>query len=282
MNLLRRIADAVSRGTPFTLRMTAGLVWLSNVSWKVPPGFGENADGCRGLCGFVQAGIDHPVAPGYPWILDHVVRPNLAVFGWGVLVMEFLLAGFLLAGAWARVAAVVGFGHSLTIALAVANAPDEWYWSYALMAVLHLAVFATADDRRRAGAGRGTVAALTAAYGLVVMVANVRNGFASSEFTRDWVLFGGSTDVPGDFGRNVFAGTVALGLAFVMVAVATWYTAGRPVARATGAALIAAAAIVVVAYGEDGNLLGARPSAAAVLVTVGLRLLARSDRPTPG
>jgi len=147
MSAATRIADAVADKAPVALRLTAGMLWLSNVGWKAPPDFGESADRCRGLCGFVQAGIDHPVAPGYPWVLENLVRPNLAVFGWGVLVVEFLLAAMLLAGVFTRLAAVVGFAQSVAIGLSVANAPGEWYWSYALMAALHLALFAMAAGR---------------------------------------------------------------------------------------------------------------------------------------
>lgn len=144
---LSRIEASVTRASPAGLRVTAGLLWLSNVSWKVPPRFGESADGCRGLCAFVQAGIDHPVVPGYPWLLEHVVRPNLGLFGWVVLVVEFVLAALLLSGTLTRGAALVGVLQSIAIGLAVANKPGEWYWSYALMAALHVAVFATAAGR---------------------------------------------------------------------------------------------------------------------------------------
>jgi len=147
MPIANRATDVITNSTPLVLRLTAGLLWLSNVGWKAPPNLGESAEGCRGLCGFVQAGIDHPVAPGYPWVLEHVVRPNLAAFGWGVLIVEFLLAAMLLSGTLTRLAAVIGFAQSVAIGLSVANAPGEWYWSYALMAGLHLALFAMAAGR---------------------------------------------------------------------------------------------------------------------------------------
>jgi thiosulfate dehydrogenase [quinone] large subunit len=144
---LGRAADRLTAATPFVLRVAAGLLWLSNVSWKVPPDFGRTAGGCRGLCGFVNAGIEHPVAPGYPWLLREVVEPNLRLFGWGVLAVELLLAALLLSGTLTRAAALLGIVQSIAIGLSVANAPGEWYWSYALMVALHLAVFAFAAGR---------------------------------------------------------------------------------------------------------------------------------------
>jgi len=268
-------ADAITRAAPAVLRVTAGLLWLSNVSWKVPPGFGETADGCGGLCAFVQAGVDHPVAPVYPWVLETLILPNLAVFGWAVLLTEFLLAALLLSGTLTRIAAVVGFAQSIAIGLSVANAPGEWYWSYGLMAALHLAVFATAagwrpavDARRRA-----LVAGVVAGYGLIVIIANVKN-LAGPDLTGDWVLFGGATGFPGDFGRNVFAGSVVLGIVFALLAAAVWLTAGRPAARLVGPASALVGLVLLVAYHDGGNLLAAKPSSAAVFFAAGLFLLA--------
>lgn len=139
--------EAVSQATPLVLRVSAGLLWLSNVSWKVPPNFGETDEGCSGLCGFVEHGIEDPVAPGYPWLLENVVQPNLSLFGWSVVFLEFLLAALLLSGTFTRFAALLGMVQSAAIGLSVANAPGEWYWAYVLMVVLHLAVFATAAGR---------------------------------------------------------------------------------------------------------------------------------------
>ncbi len=268
------LADRVTASAPALLRVTAGLLWLSNVSWKVPPDFGESADGCGGLCAFVQAGVDHPVAPIYPWVLENLIRPNLAIFGWGVLLAEFLLAALLLSGTLVRVAAVVGFAQSIAIGLSVANAPGEWYWSYALMATLHIAVFATAVGwRPRIDArGRTLVASVVAAYGLLVVVANVHN-LAGPDFTRDWVLVGGATDFPGDFGRNVLAGSVILGILIALLAAAVWFTAGRPAARIVGLAAALVGVVLLVAYHDAGNLLAAKPSSAAVLFATGLFLL---------
>lgn len=135
-----RVTEAISRKTPFALRVTAGLLWLSNVSWKRPPDFGL-------LRNYVDEGINEPVAPVYPWVLENIVEPNFTAFGWTVLLVEFSLAALLLSGTFTRAAAVVGLLQSVTIGLSVANAEGEWYWSYILMATLHLAVFAMAAGR---------------------------------------------------------------------------------------------------------------------------------------
>ncbi|MDQ3463957.1 MAG: TQO small subunit DoxD [Actinomycetota bacterium] len=129
------------------MRITAGLLWLSNVGWKTPPDFGRSADGCSGLCGYVETGIDDAVIPPWSWVLENIISPNLAAFGYLTLFTEFLLAVLLLSGTVTRAAAILGLAQSLAIGLTVANADGEWYWSYLLMAVLHVAVFAMAAGR---------------------------------------------------------------------------------------------------------------------------------------
>lgn len=118
------------------------------------------------------------------------------------------------------------------------------------------------------------VAAVVAAYGAVMMLVNARNGLLPTSYTRDWVLIGGSTDFPGDFGRNVFAGSIGLGLLFLLVAAAVAVTAGSAVARIVGAVAVLVALVLLVLYDDGGNLLAARPASAAVLAAVGLFLLA--------
>lgn len=127
--------------------------------------------------------------------------------------------------------------------------------------------------------GRTVVAVLTAAYGVLLVVANFRNDWVTNDFTRrgEMVLFGGASGFPGDFGRAVFAGTVGLGLLFAVLAALVALWGGAPqVARSVGAVAAAVSVLLVLTYREDSNLLGARPSAAAVLLAVALYLLASS------
>ncbi len=129
------------------LRLTAGLLWLSNVGWKVPPEFGRSENGCSGLCRFVDEGAENGVIAPWSWLMDNVVAPNLSLFGYLTLLTEFTLAVLLISGTLTRLAALVGVGQSLAIGLSVANADGEWYWSYLLMIALHVAIFALAAGR---------------------------------------------------------------------------------------------------------------------------------------
>jgi ABC-type proline/glycine betaine transport system permease subunit len=118
------------------------------------------------------------------------------------------------------------------------------------------------------------VALMTAAYGALVAVANARNDVITNDFTTRWVLVGSRTDFPGDFGRNVLAGSVALGVVILAIAVAVWFTAGDRAGRAVGVVASLFAVLLVATYRDSGNVLAARPSAAAVLLAVGVYLLA--------
>ncbi len=270
---MARLDRGIVDAAPMVLRLGAALLWLTNVGWKVPPDFGRSADGCRGLCGFVGAGADSGIIPPWQWLSEHVLVPNLIVFGWTVLILEFLLSASFVSGRFTRIAAIVGFAQSLAIGMSVANADGEWYWSYALMALLHVAVFATATRVRTGEVDRRIVALGLAGYAVVLGIANARNDLAPSDFTRDFVLFGGPTDFPGDFGRNLFAGSLALAVVLVAVAAATWFVGRRPAGRIVGIVSVALGVIGLFAYRADGNVLAARPAPLAILAGVGIWLI---------
>jgi hypothetical protein len=273
LEVQERVDRLSARWVPLKVVWFAGLLWLSNVSWKVPPNFGETADGCRGLCRYVQMGIDHPVVPGSAWVFENVVQPRLEFFGWGVLFVEAALAALLLSGRYLRIAGMLGILQSLGIGLAVANGPDEWYWAYVLMVGVHLAVIFFAPYLRPLRAR--TMAAVAAVYGLVVVVAHAEAGF-TGDGNDTWTLFTGGNDVPDEFGRGTFPGSIALGLVLVAVGVAVWVLVEwAPRYRSGGGlVLVVAAAILLLTYRSDGLALGlgSRAVTAAMLGAVGLSL----------
>lgn len=269
--------DRLLRASPSVLRIGAGLLWLSNVGWKVPPHFGRSGQGCRGLCAFVNQGVEHGVAGPWRWVLEEVVSPNLGLFGWVTLAVEFALAATLLSGRFTRVAALVGMAQATVIGLSVANAPREWYWSYALMVLVHLGVFATASRRASPAVRPALVGAAVLAYGALVVVANARNDVFASQRTRDWLLVGGATGFPGDFGRSVLAGSVALGMVVAAAGVVSGRMAGAAASRWLGVGLLVAAALLLLTYDDGGNVLGATPAPLAVAAALGIWLLATTD-----
>ncbi len=271
----RTVDRSVARWAPTTLRVVAGLLWLSNVSWKIPPDFGETADGCRGICGYVNAGAENTVLPGSSWFFDSIVSPNLAAFGWLTLFVEAGLAAALLSGRFVRVAAVVGMLQSLGIGLAVANAEGEWYWSYALMIALHLAILVLAPTLR--ATSPRVAGACVAGYGVVVAAAHPAGGFTGD---GSFTLFEQANDFPGDFGRNVFPGSIALGVLLIVVGVLAWVLTDlpRPGVQTAGYGLVGVSALLLLTYRSDGLLIGlqSRATTAAVLAAVGLALATSS------
>lgn len=137
--------DRAARISAFIVRAAAGLLFVENLSWKVPPHFG--ADDGSGLYYFTKLGVDHPVVAPFTSIIENVVLPNFGFFAWGVFIVEICLAVFLVLGLATRFWAVVGIGQALAIFLTVGAAPNEWKWSYFLMIATLLAVFGFAAGR---------------------------------------------------------------------------------------------------------------------------------------
>jgi thiosulfate dehydrogenase [quinone] large subunit len=146
---------AARSGMPVTTRTTAAvflvvrvgvaLLWIQNVMWKLPPDFGRarNAD----LFVYVNDAVEHPVVAPWSWVVEHVVLPNYVAFGWMTLLAESAIGAFLLVGLATRLFALLGVAQSIAIALSVLNTPGEWHWSYYLMIMAHLMLFAVAAGR---------------------------------------------------------------------------------------------------------------------------------------
>lgn len=268
----RRVDRSVAGWAPTIVRVTAGLLWLSNVSWKVPPHFGERGVNCRGFCRYLADGADHPVVPGSGWIFDTIIRPNVTAFGWLTVFVEAGLAAAFLSGRFVRVAAVVGLVQSVGIGLAVANADGEWYWSYGLMIALHLAILAMAPGMRTVPPR--VMGACAAGYGAIVALAHTSGGLTGD---RSFTLFEQLNDFPGNFGRSLFPGSITLGILFIALGAAVWVVSSRSasILPVAGYALVGVSAVLLLTYGSGLLLrLGSRSATAAVLAALGLSLSA--------
>lgn len=127
------------------VRIAVGLMWLQNVNWKRPPDFGSVLG--NGLYGFANDAVKHAVLAPFAWLMQNVFLPNITVFGWAVLILEFCLGAFLLVGFLTRLWAVLGILETLSITLSVLNTPGEWQWSYYLMFVAQFVLLSTAAGR---------------------------------------------------------------------------------------------------------------------------------------
>jgi thiosulfate dehydrogenase [quinone] large subunit len=122
------------------LRVGVAMMWIQNVGWKRPPDFSS-------LRRFTTFAVEHPVVAPFSWVVEHVVLPNFTFFGWMTLLLEASTGAFLFIGLATRLWALLGIGQSLAITMSVLNAPNEWHWSYYLMILAHIGIFATAAGR---------------------------------------------------------------------------------------------------------------------------------------
>ena len=176
-----------------------------------------------------------------------------------------------LSGRYRRTAAVLGVVQSLAILAAVANAPGEWYWSYLLMIALHVAVLTTTPGSRPQSAR--VMAAVTIGFGAVMAIVHGGEGLTGTGFT----LFTGNTDLPDDLAKNLFGGSVVLGLIMAVLGAAGFVAAARlniARQRIVGGALAVAGAVLFLTYGPDGLILrlGSTTTTACVIIALGLGL----------
>jgi hypothetical protein len=263
------------------LRITIGLLWLYNVSWKRAPDFGQEAE--NGLYKFTKLAVEHPVFPPYSWVVEHLVLPVFQPFGWAVLLAETALAVLLITGTFIRLAALIGIAQSVAIGLSVAYAPGEWPWAYWMMIAAHIVLLLSSSGRMlavdavraRLSTGRmvGTVwGVLAILVGLFGIVASFDDPLAA----RGARL--GSTDPSislGDY--NLLGGVVVLAVGVLLL------LASRGAARAL--AMVAAGLAVVaglslhVQLGFTDPLLGGNPTSAAFLFAAAVVAFAVSRVP---
>ncbi len=136
--------DAVDTRTRYFVmaaaRISAGLLWLANLHWKVAPNFGDDTKG--GLYKYTRSAVDTPVWGVWKSITEHVILPHFHLFGWIVILTDGTLAALLLIGYRTRLVAFIGAFNAIPIFLSVAYRDNEWPWSYALIFFLHLMLYA--------------------------------------------------------------------------------------------------------------------------------------------
>lgn len=121
-------------------RVGIAILWIENTGWKRPPDFSS-------LHAFTADAVTHPVFAPYSSLVQHLVLPHFTAFAWAVLFIESSIGAFLAIGLATRFWAVVGFVQGGAIMLSAMNAPGEWEWSYYLILLAQIALFATAAGR---------------------------------------------------------------------------------------------------------------------------------------
>jgi uncharacterized membrane protein YphA (DoxX/SURF4 family) len=128
------------------LRIFVGVIWLANLSWKLPPDFGR--DQPRGLLySFREAERSALVGP-LRHLVHSVVIPHFTLFGWLVFAVELTAGALLTAGFMTRLGALIGTAQSLTIMALVTRAPTESFWGYAMFVILNALPLVVVTDAR--------------------------------------------------------------------------------------------------------------------------------------
>ena len=124
-------------------RIIVGLMWLANLHWKVPPGFGEASGG--GLYKYSASVLRNSPFGPFTWLTEQIILPNFAFFGWVTVIGETVLAVLLLVGYRTKLAGLAGAAMTVPIFLSVIyyDRADEWSWAYFLMFAAHLFVYAS-------------------------------------------------------------------------------------------------------------------------------------------
>lgn len=118
------------------LRIFVGVLWLSNLTWKLPPDFGR--DQPRGLLYSFHQAEAHAISAPLRRLMADTVIPHFTLFGWIVFLIELVAGVLLLLGWHTRAGAIVGLLQSIAITVLTVRAPNEWAWGYALFVAVSL------------------------------------------------------------------------------------------------------------------------------------------------
>ncbi len=123
------------------VRIFVGLLWFQQLAWKMPPTF-------AGLRRYVESAAQHTFVPGYSAILTNVFLAHFSLLGAGVWTAELLVGISLLFGLFTRFGALLALLLSVQLYVGLAYAPGEWYWTYGMLVLLALVLFAVPAGRR--------------------------------------------------------------------------------------------------------------------------------------
>ena len=126
-------------------RIAIGGLWLLSLRWKLPPDFAPDAG--RGLLDYLQLEAQYPALAIYGRFVEAVVIPNFTLFAWVIFLAELLVGLSLLTGTLTRLGAAVGLLMALNLGVGMLAVPNEWPWSYIMLAMFHFIFLITAAGR---------------------------------------------------------------------------------------------------------------------------------------
>ena len=128
------------------MRALMGLLWISQLFAKLPPGFGRHDR--DGLMHTFQLAEHHAVIGPLRDLVRRLVIPHFTFFGWLVFLVELTAGVLLLAGFHTRVGAFIGLGVALVMVVFLGPTPHTWSFALILLVAWHVVLLATPCARR--------------------------------------------------------------------------------------------------------------------------------------
>ncbi len=143
--------DWAGGSTPYVLgalRISYGILWLQQVTWKVPPDFGLARK--DGLYYWTSEMAKFSFLPPHKFFVESVVLPNFLLFAWLTLLTELFIGVSHLLGVVSRLGALLALAMSANLLVGLARHPAEWPWSY-LMLLGYALIFLSSHPGRILG-----------------------------------------------------------------------------------------------------------------------------------
>ena len=142
--------DVFGRFGMVAARLIIGYLWITQIAWKMPPTFGCPANFAvstslqqrtSGLCDWTGLMAIYSKVPLHAAFVKNIVIPNISWMGWGIWLMEVIIAGSLILGLFTRLGALIGFIQAVNLYIGLTALPFEWYWTYGMLYTLELIFF---------------------------------------------------------------------------------------------------------------------------------------------
>jgi len=131
-------------------RLIIGYLWVTQIAWKMPPTFGcppnfavstSLQQRTSGLCDWTGLMAIYSKVPLHAAFVKNIIIPNISWMGWGIWLMEVIIAGSLILGLFTRLGALIGFLQAVNLYIGLTALPFEWYWTYGMLYTLEMIFF---------------------------------------------------------------------------------------------------------------------------------------------
>jgi thiosulfate dehydrogenase [quinone] large subunit len=142
--------DVFGRYGMVIARLIIGYLWITQIAWKMPPTFGcppnfavstSLQHRTTGLCDWTGLMAAYSKVPLHAEFIRNVILPNISWMGWGIWLMEVIIATSLILGVFTRLGALIGFIQAVNLYIGLTALPFEWYWTYGMLYTLELIFF---------------------------------------------------------------------------------------------------------------------------------------------